>query len=177
MKTRRIAILGSRAVGKSTLAQVFIDPESYSDSYYPTIENTYSRVFSHRQIQYSLEIIDAAGHDEYSILSSNLGLGIHGYILVYSITNSASFEMLSTIRDKILNYGSVDVAFVLVGNKSDLEGQRVVSKVDVERVGAEWGCKRVECSAKLNLNIDSAFQLVLDQIDGLGGNESKCILS
>ena len=31
-------------------------------------------------------------------------IGIHGYMLVYSIGSKQSFEMMSIIRDKILNH-------------------------------------------------------------------------
>ena len=31
--------------------------------------------------------------------------------------------------------------------------------------GARWGCAFVECSAKFNHNVGTAFQLVLDEID------------
>ena len=30
-------------------------------------------------------------------------MGIHGYILMYSITSRRSFDMVETIRDKLLN--------------------------------------------------------------------------
>lgn len=42
--------------------------------------------------------------DEYSILNSKHFIGIHGYMLVYSVASKQSFEMVSIIRDKILNH-------------------------------------------------------------------------
>lgn len=42
--------------------------------------------------------------DEYSILNSKHFIGIHGYMLVYSIASMQSFEMVQVIRDKILNH-------------------------------------------------------------------------
>lgn len=76
----------------------------FVDSYFPTIENAFTKSIKYRGQEYTAEIIDTAGQDEYSILSSNHALGIHGYVLVYSITSRASFDMVSVIRDKILNY-------------------------------------------------------------------------
>ena len=37
-------------------------------------------------------------------MSSRHAIGIHGYVLVYSVTSRASLEMVKTIRDKILNH-------------------------------------------------------------------------
>ena len=42
--------------------------------------------------------------DEYSILNSKHFIGIHGYVLVYSVQTATSFEMVQVIRDKILNH-------------------------------------------------------------------------
>ena len=37
-------------------------------------------------------------------MSSRHAIGIHGYVIVYSVTSRASLEMAKTIRDKILNH-------------------------------------------------------------------------
>lgn len=44
-----------------------------------------------------------ARQDEYTILSSKQVIGIHGYMLVYSVASIPSFEMVSVIREKILH--------------------------------------------------------------------------
>ena len=42
--------------------------------------------------------------DEYSILNSKHFIGIHGYMIVYSVASRQSFDMVRVIRDKILNH-------------------------------------------------------------------------
>ena len=37
-------------------------------------------------------------------MSSRHAIGIHGYVIVYSVTSRASLEMAKTIREKILNH-------------------------------------------------------------------------
>ena len=121
-KQRKIAIVGSRAVGKSSMTVQFVDGH-FVESYYPTIENTFSKVIRYKNQDYATEIIDTAGQvrcspyvtgrtisltapqqDEYSILNSKHFIGIHGYMIVYSVANKQSFEMARIIRDKILNH-------------------------------------------------------------------------
>jgi Ras family protein len=41
--------------------------------------------------------------DETSIFPTNCSVGIHGYVLVYSITSKASLETCKVIHDKILD--------------------------------------------------------------------------
>jgi Ras family protein len=63
--------------------------------------------------------------DEYSLFNHKYAVGIHGYILVYSIASRQSFEMIQTLHDKILDFQGVDkVCCVVVGQKSDLGGAK-----------------------------------------------------
>jgi hypothetical protein len=48
--------------------------------------------------------LGTALQDEYSILNSKHFIGIHGYMIVYSVASKQSFEMARIIRDKILNH-------------------------------------------------------------------------
>lgn len=81
----------------------FVDGH-FVDSYYPTIENTFSKTIRYKGQDFSTEIVDTAGQDEYSILNSKHFIGIHGYMLVYSVSSLPSFEMVQVIREKILSH-------------------------------------------------------------------------
>jgi len=89
--------------GKSSLTVQFVDGH-FVDAYYPTIENTFSKVIRYKNQDYATEIIDTAGQDEYTILNSRQFIGIHGYMIVYSVGNKQSFDMVRIIREKILNH-------------------------------------------------------------------------
>lgn len=128
-------------LGKSSLIVQFTD-NIFTDAYYPTIENTFSKTLKHNGVEYECDIIDTAGQvsrarcfraprdspsnllffqDEYSLLQSKHAVGIHGYILVYSVNDRQSFQMIQTVHDKIINYtGSGNIPCVVVGQKSDL---------------------------------------------------------
>lgn len=55
-----------------------------------------------------------------------------GFVLVYSITAQSTFNDLQDLRDQILRVKDTDdVPMVLVGNKCDLEEERVVGKDQV----------------------------------------------
>lgn len=50
-----------------------------------------------------MKLVDTAGQDEYSIFPAQYSMDIHGYVLVYSITSSKSFEVIQVIYDKLLD--------------------------------------------------------------------------
>lgn len=165
-KQRKIAVVGSRSVGKSSLTVQFVDGH-FVESYYPTIENTFGKLIKYKGQEFSTEIVDTAGQDEYSILNSKHFIGIHGYVLVYSIASRQSFEMISLIRDKILNHlGTESVPLVIVGNKSDLRPeQRQVSPEEGKHLGAKFKCAWTEASARYNENVTKAFELMIAEVE------------
>ncbi|KAI9315638.1 ferrous iron transporter B [Dichotomocladium elegans] len=164
-KQRRIAVLGARAVGKSSLVIQFCE-NHFVDSYYPTIENTFTKTIKYRGNEYVVEIMDTAGQDEYSILSTQHASSVHGYVLVYSIASRSSFDMLQVIRDKILDFTGLDnVPCVIVGNKSDLNIQRQVSVQEGKDVAAKWSSPTIETSAKHNENVAKIFDLLIAEIE------------
>lgn len=82
---------------KSLITVPFVDGH-YVDSYYLTIENTVSEVIMYRGQERSTQIIDTAGQDEYSILTSKHLVDNYGYMIVYSVSSRQSFEMARIIR-------------------------------------------------------------------------------
>ncbi|PGH05985.1 hypothetical protein AJ79_06674 [Helicocarpus griseus UAMH5409] len=181
-KQRKIAIVGSRSVGKSSLTVRFVDGV-FVESYYPTIENTFSSTIKYKGQDYATEIVDTAGQDEYSILNSKHFIGIHGYMIVYSVASRQSFEMVRVIRDKILNHLGADwVPLVIVGNKSDLRpDMRQVPDDEGKKLGEEFNCAWTEASARLDENVSKAFDLMIAEVEKsqnpsqpTGG--SKCIV-
>ncbi|THY64801.1 hypothetical protein D6C99_00090 [Aureobasidium pullulans] len=165
-KQRKMAIVGSRSVGKSSLTVQFVDGH-FVDSYYPTIENTFSKVIKHKNQDFAVEIIDTAGQDEYTILNSKHFIGIHGYMIVYSVGSKQSFEMVRIIRDKILNHmGAESVPLIIVGNKSDLRPeQRQVKAEDGRKLAEELSCGWTEASARFNENVGKAFEGMVAEIE------------
>ncbi|KAI0034075.1 small GTPase superfamily [Vararia minispora EC-137] len=165
LNNRKIAVLGSRSVGKSSLVIQFIE-NHFVDSYYPTIENTLSKSISYKGVEYCCDIIDTAGQDEYSILNQKHAIGIHGFVLVYSVTSRNSFDMVQIVYDKIINFcGVTQIPCVIVGSKADLEQSRQVSKTEGEELARQNHAVFVETSAKNNINVAKVFELCLAEIE------------
>ncbi|KAG9072390.1 GTP-binding protein [Linnemannia hyalina] len=138
----------------------------FNDSYFPTIEETFTKQLTFHGQVYEVEIIDTAGQDEFSIFNGRHALDVHGYVLVYSVTSKQSFDMVTIIRDKILNFTGTDWApIVLVGNKTDLQGQRQVSRDEGDELASRWKCLSCETSAKTNMNIGRTFELMLAEME------------
>ncbi|CAI9734953.1 GTP-binding protein Rheb-like [Octopus vulgaris] len=147
-RQRRIAMMGYRSVGKTSLVLRFVTSK-FDDTYDPTIENTYTKNVTVSGQVYQLEVIDTAGQDEYSVTPNDYYMNVDGYILVYSITSQRSLDIIKLIYNKISDMkGKIWVPIVLVGNKTDLEEDRAVTMEDGKKLADEWEIPFLEVSAK-----------------------------
>lgn len=171
---RKLAVLGDRAIGKSSLIRNFMDGK-FSDRYEPTIETTHRKMLLFQRICFQTDIIDTAGMDdfyrlqknEFYRLSRNASVGVDGYILAYSVTSKSSFDKLKSINNVLFNMLGDPPAIprVLVGTMLDLKEQRVVSREQAQSLANEWKIPYIECSAKDSVNVGEAFYTLMMEIE------------
>lgn len=78
-----------------------------------------------------------------------------GFVLVYSITAQSTFNDLQDLREQILRVKDTEeVPMVLVGNKCDLEDERVVGKDQGIGLARSFNCAFMETSAKAKINVN-----------------------
>ncbi|KAM9265020.1 GTPase RhebL1 [Morus bassanus] len=149
VRHRKVLILGYRAVGKTSLAHQFVEG-TFMECYEPTVESTYNKMVVVGKDEFQLQLVDTAGQDEYTILPHSFVIGIHGYVLVYSVTSLRSFQVVKTLRNKLYeSRGKTRMPVVLVGNKADLSLQsREVKTDEGKKLAESWGAIFLESSAK-----------------------------
>lgn len=89
-----------------------------------------------------------------------------GFLLVFSITSLSSLTELHELRDQIVRIkDDSNVPLVIVGNKSDLEEDRAVSRSRAFSVSQSWNnAPYYETSARRRANVDEAFVDLCRQI-------------
>lgn len=168
---RKIAVLGFRAVGKTTLTTHFVEGR-FVERYDPTIENTFQKTINFGKTQFFTEIVDSAGMDEYSRLSRNASVGVHGYLLLYAINSRNSFDKIQSIDDMLVDMhgGSESVTRVLVGTMIDLSTSREVGYEEARALADSRGIPFIECSAKENVNVSEVFTTLLRETEKDSGS-------
>lgn len=157
--------MGFRSVGKSSLSIQFVEGQ-FVDSYDPTIENTFHTTIKHKGQEFTIDLVDTAGQDEYTILPQSYVVDNHGYILVYSVTSRKSFEVVQDIRDRLLDLtGTTFLPILLVGNKTDLHMEREITQEDGINLAKRWKADFLETSAKDNKAVQQIFHRIIDEID------------
>jgi Ras family protein len=132
--------------------------------------------------EYEVLVVDTAGQDEYSIFPTQYSVDIDGYVMVYSIDNQKSFEVVKVIYEKLVDLtGNPAVPLVLVGNKSDLHAERAVTEVTGKKLAADMKAVFLETSAKDNQCAMDLFMKSIIQIEKADGNsveeKKNCVIS
>ncbi|KAI9875294.1 MAG: Ras- protein rsr1 [Pleopsidium flavum] len=157
--------MGAGGVGKSCLTAQFVQ-NVWIESYDPTIEDSYRKQIEVDGRQCILEILDTAGTEQFTAMRELYMKSGQGFLLVFSITSLSSLDELYELREQIIRIKDDErVPLVIVGNKSDLEEDRAVSRARAFAVSQSWGnAPYYETSARRRANVDEVFVNLCRQI-------------
>ena len=150
-----IFVLGNAAVGKSSFILRFCRND-FKDHYMTTIGIDFMAKSSVLPNGKNSKICfyDTAGEEKYKSVSFNLIKNADGVLLMYDITNKESFDSINGWLVSIRENRGNDFPIILVGNKTDLNEKRLISKEDGEKEAEKNGINFFETSNKDGTNID-----------------------
>ena len=119
---------GDSGVGKSNMLLRYMN-----DKFDETTATTLGVEFSSKYIKMNedetvrAQLWDTVGDERFRTVSNIYLKGAVGALLVYDITSRKSFNDLKEWLGKLNEVGQQDIVILMVGNKTDLEEDRVVS--------------------------------------------------
>lgn len=160
----KLLLIGDSGVGKTCVLFRFSD-----DQYNATFISTIGIDFKIRTIEMDgkkikLQIWDTAGQERFRTITTAYYRGAMGIMLVYDVTCEKSFENIRTWIRNIEAHASEDVERMILGNKCDMDANRQVAYERGESLAAEYHVPFLETSAKNNVNVDKAFQMMATAI-------------
>ena len=151
-------ILGCAAVGRDALAMKFASGY-FKDEAEPVIEVNYKRsiVVDNKDVQ--LDILVTAGTDDPHMFRESMLRSKDVFILVYSIGDKDSFDVLKKFHDYIaMSLDKCTFPCIVCGNKCDLETERKVSTEEGKAFANSINASFFETSAKTDQNVEAVFQ-------------------
>jgi small GTP-binding protein len=162
-KVFKLIVLGSAAVGKTTLVNQFLKKEEIID-YRPTLgisissQRYYVQGFKDDIIKFL--IYDLAGQSFFKRVRHDYYTGANCAFIVYDVTRRETFEEATNFWLKDAQRELGNIPFVLIGNKIDLEDERVVSHEEGLNTARELKSLFTETSALRNINVQDTFKLI-----------------
>ena len=154
----KIIVIGDSGVGKSCLTTQAVR-NNFQEFYQATVGFeflTFNLRINNNVVK--LQIWDTCGQEVYKSLISNFYRNSSLALILYAINNRDSFKHAENWLNDLKNQSNPNVRVFLVGNKSDLENERVVTKEEAEQFKNEKKLdKFIETSAKTGENARSAL--------------------
>ena len=149
----KIIVIGDSSVGKSCLTTQAVR-NNFEEFYTATIGFeflTFNIRINNNVLK--LQIWDTCGQEVYKSLITNFYRNSSLALIIYAINNMDSFKHAENWLNELKAQANPNVKVFLVGNKSDLENERVVSREDGEKFKEEKNLdKFIETSAKTGEN-------------------------
>lgn len=135
----KFIVIGDTGVGKSCIVLQFIENKTRT-----THDVTLGVEFGIKTIpvkdrSIKLQIWDTAGQENFRSITRSYYRSAIGALLVYDITNKDSFIHVKNWLEEVKLNGNPYMEILLVGNKNDLEEERVVSYEEGESMAKENG--------------------------------------
>ena len=139
----KIIVVGDSGVGKSTMLMRF-EKNIFDELFIPTVGID----FLIKKIQvndklYKLHLWDMAGQERYKSIVNTYYRNGQGIILAFDIANMSSFENLQNWIDSINKYSPANSVLFIVGTKSDLENDRIVTHEEAKKFANSLNINRI----------------------------------
>jgi small GTP-binding protein len=164
MLQKKICMLGSFAVGKTSLVRRYVE-SIYADDYHTTVGvKVDKKVVRVGQREVTLVLWDLYGEDEFQKMRWSYVNGASGYLLVADGTRRATLDKARALEEGVRQaVGTIPFIFLL--NKADLASQwEIDSAMECQIVDKGWDVMR--SSAKTGENVEAAFRKLAEKMLG-----------
>ena len=163
-------VVGEAGSGKTTLIERYITGEFKGENFR---RSTLSVGVSFKQLEWAqLEIHDTSGTERmFNAIPKNYCRNANGVILLFDVTNVDSFASVKKWKERVVRLYDADSKqwqpiFILVGNKTDNEIDRVVTAGEGRDKAKGYGIEYMETSAANGTGVNEVFDTLLTQIHG-----------
>ncbi|KAJ6250793.1 ras-like protein [Anaeramoeba flamelloides] len=124
-------------------------------------EESYTKITVIDNKPATLQLFDTAGQSEFRTVENlHLQKG-DAFFLVFSLTSRTSFAAIRKIYDRIKKIRETSVPILIIGNKSDLTSERLISREDAEEFAKKMSSPYLETSAKTGENVTECFETLV----------------
>jgi small GTP-binding protein len=155
----KVILCGDPGVGKTSLLARYVDGK-FSEEYHQTIGANFL-IKDVKPKGFKLYFWDLGGQHDKLFSNEYYFIQAVGAMVIFSLNQYSSFNNVDFWISKLKDL-SGDIPYILVGNKNDLD--REIDREMVEEKLEQLGVSYFETSAKLNENVDNAFETLSIQI-------------
>ncbi|KAF7051963.1 hypothetical protein CFC21_060136 [Triticum aestivum] len=157
IRNAKLVLLGDVGAGKSSLVLRFVKGQFVEFQESTIGAAFFSQTLAVNDETVKFEIWDTAGQERYHSLAPMYYRGAAAAIVVYDISNQASFTRAKKWVQELQAQGNQNTVVALAGNKADLLEAREVQIEEAKTYAQENGLFFMETSAKTATNVNDIF--------------------
>ena len=162
--TIKLLVIGDTTVGKTNFIRMFIENQ-FNPNYMTTSGiDLKTNTINIKNKKIRVQLWDTAGQEKYKAITKSLFLKVQGSLIVYDITNENSFNNLKIWVKSIKEECGKQIPILIVGNKNDLNEERVVDKNIANEYAKEEKIDYIETSSKTGENVLKAVTLLCEKV-------------
>ena len=160
----KVVLVGDSFVGKTNIMSKYLKNEFHEDSKATVGVEFGSKQFNIEGHIIKAQIWDTAGQERYKAITSAYYKGAKGAFVVYDITRKSSFDSIDKWINDLTSAADKKLTVVVIGNKSDLEDQRQITKEQGQEKASKLEVAFLETSAFSGENLDKAFEMMINEV-------------
>ena len=163
----KVIIIGDDSCGKTSLVNRFVDKDSPMEEQATIGVDFTTKYYTNTNgKKIKLYLWDTAGQETFRSVVQLYYKNLAGAIFVFDVTNPKTFRNLNYWIEELQtkNDNETPVPMILLANKIDKTGQRLVSRKDAEAFARENGMLYEEISVLNNTNTVAALSRLFEKI-------------
>ncbi|XP_038594440.1 ras and EF-hand domain-containing protein isoform X1 [Micropterus salmoides] len=153
----KVVLVGNSSVGKTSLLRSFCEGR-FHPSTTATVGIDYSvKTLTLDNMQVAMQLWDTAGQERYRSITKQFFRKADGVVVMYDVTVEESFKAVRPWLINVQDAAGEGIPVLLLGNKMDMDGDRVVSFKEAERLAYENKVMFFEVSAYTGKNVTESL--------------------
>ena len=153
-------LIGDSNVGKTTIIGKYLD-KNFSEKTLNTVGLDLKYVkLNINDMKIKLQLWDTAGQERFRSMTTSYYRAVNVIIIVFDVTSQNSFDHIKEWMNNIKQFAKLGVMKVIVGNKIDLNDERIVTYNEGKNFAESFNIKYFETSAVTREGIVELFETI-----------------
>ncbi len=158
--TIKAILIGDSNVGKTTIIGKYLD-KNFSEKTLNTVGLDLKYVkLNINDMKIKLQLWDTAGQERFRSMTTSYYRAVNVIIIVFDVTSQNSFDHIKEWMNNIKQFAKLGVMKVIVGNKIDLNDERIVTYNEGKNFAESFNIKYFETSAVTREGIVELFETI-----------------